>query len=104
MNPILAPGIRHFAGEDVVYKGHVIPKGTVLLANTAFLYYDSERFDSPFDFKPGRYLGHGLYSSEYAAISDPYKRDHFTFSTGRRTCPGARLAENSLNITLAGMI
>jgi len=104
MNPILAPGIRHFAGEDVVYKGHVIPKGTVLLANTAFLHYDPERFESPFEFMPERYLDHTLYSSEYAAMSDPYKRDHFTFSTGRRTCPGARLAENSLNIALAGMI
>ena len=104
MNPILAPGIRHFAEEDVVYKGHVIPKGTVLLANTAFLHYDPQRFDNPFDFMPERYRGHNLYSSDYAAMSDPSKRDHFTFSTGRRTCPGARLAENSLDIALAGIM
>ncbi|KAL7623785.1 hypothetical protein AAE478_005338 [Parahypoxylon ruwenzoriense] len=104
MNPILAPGIRHYAEEDVIYKNHVIPKGTVLLANTAFLHYDPERFENPFDFMPERYLNHALYSSEYAAMSDPYKRDHFAFSTGRRTCPGARLAENSLNIALAGIL
>ena len=104
MNPILAPGIRHFVEEDVVYKGHVIPKGTVLLANTAFLHYDPQRFDNPFDFMPERYRGHNLYSSDYAAMSDPSKRDHFTFSTGRRTCPGARLAENSLDIALAGIM
>jgi cytochrome P450 len=104
MNPILAPGIRHFADEDVAYKGYVIPKGTVLLANTAFLHFDPSRFENPFEFVPERYLGHALYSSEYAAMSDPYKRDHFTFSTGRRTCPGARLAENSLNIALAGLL
>ena len=104
MNPILAPGIRHFAEEDVVYKGHVIPKGTVLLANTAFLHYDPRRFDDPFDFMPERYRNHSLYSSDYAAMSDPSKRDHFTFSTGRRTCPGARLAENSLDIALAGIL
>ena len=104
MNPILAPGIRHFAEEDVVYKGHVIPKGTVLLANTAFLHYDPQRFDDPSDFMPERYRGHTLYSSEYAAMSDPKKRDHFTFSTGRRTCPGARVAENSLDIALAGIL
>ncbi|KAK4122073.1 putative O-methylsterigmatocystin oxidoreductase [Parathielavia appendiculata] len=104
MNPILSPGIRHYADQDVVYKGHVIPKGTVLVANTAFLHYDPQRFENPFEFVPERYLGHSLYSSEYAAMSDPYKRDHFTFSTGRRTCPGARLAENSLNIALAGIL
>lgn len=101
MNPILAPGIRHFASQDVVYKNRVIPKGTVLLANTAFLHYDPRRFEKPFEFMPERYLQHPLYSSEYAAMGDPNKRDHFTFSTGRRTCPGARLAENSLDIALA---
>lgn len=104
MNPILAPGIRHYADADVVYKNHVIPKGTVLLANTAFLHYDPARFEKPFEFMPERYLQHRLYSAEYAAMSDPYKRDHFTFSTGRRTCPGARLAENSLDIALAGIL
>ncbi|KAF1952595.1 cytochrome P450 CYP2 subfamily [Byssothecium circinans] len=104
MNPILAPGIRHYAAEDVRYKNHIIPKGTVLVANTAFLHFDPQRFDSPFEFTPERYLNHPLYSSEYAAMSDPYKRDHFTFSTGRRTCPGARLAENSLDIALAGIL
>ncbi|KAJ5751811.1 Cytochrome P450 E-class group I [Penicillium odoratum] len=104
MNPILAPGIRHYADQDVIYKNHVIPKGTVLVANTAFLHYDPARFEQPFEFRPERYLEHKLYSAEYAAMSDPYMRDHFTFSTGRRTCPGARLAENSLNIALGNML
>ncbi|KAK8055197.1 O-methylsterigmatocystin oxidoreductase [Apiospora rasikravindrae] len=104
LNPILAPGIRHYAAADVVYKGHVIPRGTVLLANTAFLHFDPRRFDGPFEFRPERYLGHDRYSADYAAMGDPYARDHFAFSTGRRTCPGARLAENSLGIALAGML
>jgi len=104
MNPILAPGIRHHTDEDIMYKDHVIPRGTVLLANTAFLHYDPERFENPSEFMPERYLHHDLHSADYAAMSDPYKRDHFTFSTGRRTCPGARLAENSLNIALAGIM
>ncbi|KAL8921016.1 MAG: hypothetical protein Q9208_005907 [Pyrenodesmia sp. 3 TL-2023] len=104
VNPILSPGIRHYADQDVVYQGRVIPKGTVLLANTAFLHHDPRRFADPLEFKPERYLHHTLYSSDYAAMSDPAKRDHFTFSTGRRTCPGARLAENSLDIALAGIM
>lgn len=104
MNPILAPGIRSYTSSDITYKGHVIPKGTVLLANTAFLHFDPSRFQDPFAFNPRRYINHKLYSSEYAAMSDPYARDHFTFSTGRRVCPGARLAENSLGIALAGIL
>lgn len=104
INPMLIPGIRHHADADIVYKDQVIPKGTVLLTNTAFLHFDPRRFDKPFEFVPERFLEHKLYSSEYAAMSDPYARDHFTFSTGRRTCPGARLAENSLDIALAGIL
>ncbi|KAI1174104.1 putative O-methylsterigmatocystin oxidoreductase [Nemania sp. FL0916] len=104
INPMLIPGIKHFTDADVTYKNHVIPKGTVLVANTAFLHFDPSRFQKPFDFMPERFLGYDLYSSEYAAMSDPNARDHFTFSTGRRTCPGARLAENSIGIALAGII
>ncbi|KAI1781372.1 putative O-methylsterigmatocystin oxidoreductase [Hypoxylon cercidicola] len=104
INPILSPGIRHYADADVVYKDYVIPRGTVLIANTAFLHYDPARFGNPHSFEPERYLDHALYSSEYAAMGDPYRRDHFAFSTGRRTCPGARLAENSLDIALAGIL
>ncbi|KAK3690575.1 cytochrome P450 CYP2 subfamily [Podospora appendiculata] len=101
INPMLIPGVRHYADADVVYKHHVIPKGTVLVTNTSFLHFDPTRYENPFDFTPERFLDHRLYSSEYAAMSDPYARDHFTFSTGRRVCPGARLAENSLDIALA---
>lgn len=104
INPLIAPGVRHYAEQDLVYKNHIIPKGTVLITNTSFLHYDPSRYDRPFEFMPERYLNHSLYSSEYAAMSDPAKRDHFTFSTGRRTCPGARLAENSLYIALAGIL
>jgi cytochrome P450 len=104
INPLIAPGVRHYAEQDLVYKGHIIPKGTVLITNTSFLHYDPSRYEKPFEFMPERYLNHTLYSSEYAAMSDPAKRDHFTFSTGRRTCPGARLAENSLYIALAGIL
>ncbi|KAK4235623.1 cytochrome P450 [Achaetomium macrosporum] len=104
LNPILVPGIRHYCDADVSYRGLIIPKGTVLLANTAFLHFDPRRFDEPFAFRPERYLDHPLYSADYAAMGDPSARDHFAFSTGRRTCPGARLAENSLGIALAGIL
>ncbi|XXG97470.1 hypothetical protein Hte_003772 [Hypoxylon texense] len=104
LNPILSPGVRFYTEKDVSYKSHVIPKGTVLLANTASLHYDTERFDRPFEFRPERYLDHSLYSAEYAAMGDWRRRDHYAFSVGRRTCPGARLAENSLDIALANIL
>lgn len=104
MHPTPFWGIKHYADADVTYKDYVIPKGTVLLANTSFIHYDPARYDDPFAFRPDRYLGHPKYSADYANQSDPYLRDHFTFGMGRRICPGARLAENSLNIALANLM
>ena len=97
-------GIKHYADADVRYKEYVIPKGTVLLANTSFIHYDPVRYNDPFSFQPERYLDYPKYSSEYAAQSDPYKRDHFSFGGGRRICPGTRLAENTLNIAVANVL
>ena len=97
-------GIKHYTDADVTYKDYVIPKGTVVLANTSFMHYDPSRYDAPDDFRPDRYLNHPSYSAEYAAQSDPDKRDHFTFGAGRRICPGTRLAENTLHIALANIL
>ncbi|KAI1486331.1 putative O-methylsterigmatocystin oxidoreductase [Biscogniauxia mediterranea] len=104
MHPTPFWGIKHYADADVTYKNYVIPKGTVLLANTSYIHYDPTRYDDPFAFRPERYLNHPKYSADYANQSDPYQRDHFTFGMGRRICPGARLAENSLNIALANIL
>ncbi|RYP57544.1 hypothetical protein DL770_010647 [Monosporascus sp. CRB-9-2] len=104
MHPTPFWGIKHYTDADVTYKGYVIPKGTVLLANNSFIHYDPARYEDPLAFRPERYLNHPKYSADYANQSDPYKRDHFTFGMGRRICPGARLAENSLNIVLANIL
>ncbi|RYP62691.1 hypothetical protein DL769_007198 [Monosporascus sp. CRB-8-3] len=45
-----------------------------------------------------------IVTAEYATMSDPLKRDHFTFGGGRRLCPASSLAENTLDITVANML
>lgn len=104
INPILTPGIRHYADQDVTYRGHVIPRGTVLVANTAFLHRDPARYKQPDEFRPERFIGWDLYSADYVALGDASRRDHFAFSSGRRVCAGAGLAENSLCIGLAAVL
>lgn len=96
--------LRHFTDNDVYYKGYVIPKGTAIVANTAAIHFDPKRYPDPDQFKPERYLDFTKRSIEYAAMADPYARDHFTFGAGRRICPGSRFAENSLTLALANMI
>lgn len=102
--PVPTWAIKHFADDEIVYKQHRIPKGTVLLANTSAMHYDQARYKEPYAFKPERYLNHSRSSAEYAAMADPYQRDHFTFGAGRRICPGSRLAENTLDITVANLL
>ena len=97
-------GIKHFSDVDVTYKDVVIPKGTVILANTSFLHYDPSRYDEPYDYRPERYLNHPKTSAEYAAAGNPWQRDHFVFGAGRRICPGMRLAENTVNLAVANML
>lgn len=96
--------LRHFADRDVVYKGYVIPKGTAIVGNTAAIHFDSVRYPDPFKFKPERYINHTKRSADYAAMADPYARDHFTFGAGRRICPGSQFAENALLLALANLV
>ena len=44
LHPTPLWGIKHYADADVTYKDCIIPKGTVLLANTSFIHYDPERY------------------------------------------------------------
>lgn len=90
--------------DDVVYKDWIIPKGTVVLGNTWALQYDPSRYHDPEAFLPERFLSHSKSSAEYAAMADPLQRDHYAFGTGRRICPGSRLAENTLNLALAHIL
>lgn len=96
--------IRHFTDADVVYKDMVIPKGTAIVCNTVALHYEPEKYPDPMAFRPERYINHTKFAGDYAAMSDPQARDHFTFGAGRRVCPGTRLAESNLALMLANVL
>ena len=88
----------------MVYKNYTIPKGTAIVGNTTAIHFDPVRYPDPISFKPERYTNHTKYSAEYAAMGDPYERDHFAFGAGRRICPGSRVAENALALSLANIL
>ena len=104
LRPVPVFGLKHFADEDVTYKQHSIPAGTVLLANPTAIHFDESRWEKPFEFRPERYLAYDRSSADYASAADPLARDHFTFGAGRRICPGVRLAENTLELAVAGIL
>ena len=104
LRPVTSLGSPHYTTEDLIYKDHFIPKGTVVAICQYAAHYDETRYENPDAFQPERYLGHTLKAGAYVAHPDPYQRDHFTFGAGRRICPGLHLAENSMFIVLAKIL
>lgn len=94
--PVNKFGMNHHLIEDDWFKGHFLPKDSVIMLNWWAIHYDEERYPDPGNFIPERYLDHKLPAADYIAIGDPYKRDHFTYGAGRRACPGVHVAEKSM--------
>ncbi|KAJ7757069.1 cytochrome P450 [Mycena metata] len=71
-----------------------IPKGTTVIANIWAITHDSEVYADPFVFDPTRHLGEN-------PQADPF---NFVFGYGRRVCPGATLAEDSLFLAISNIL
>ncbi|KAI7852762.1 cytochrome P450 [Circinella umbellata] len=85
-------GESHEVEEDVVWRDHVIPAGTTIVTNMYSMHTNPSIYKNPEEFIPDRFLEHTatMASSANAKVE---QRDHFNFGWGRRTCPGAHLAE-----------
>jgi len=104
LRPVTNIGTPHYTDADITYKQYFIPKGSTVSIQQYAVHYDPVRYPDPDAFRPERYLKHTLKAGAYAAASDPYERDHFSFGAGRRICSGIHLAENSIFIVLANML
>ena len=104
LRPAVVFGPLHKSTADIVYKDYFIPKGSAVGVATSAVHYDPELFHDPTAFRPQRYETDTLKAGASAAHSDPKKRDHYSFGTGRRICPGLHLSENSMFIVLASML
>ncbi|KAH8830592.1 cytochrome P450 [Flagelloscypha sp. PMI_526] len=84
--------VPHRSSQDDAFRGHFIPKGSLIIANIWGMNHDEAVHKDPMVFSPERYLP----SEERAVEPEPRKK---TFGFGRRSCPGAQLADANVYIT-----
>ncbi|CAA3012143.1 cytochrome P450 81E8-like [Olea europaea subsp. europaea] len=88
--PLLVP---HEASDNCKIQGYDIPRGTILLVNAWTLHRDPNVWDDPTSFKPERF--------EVGEVGPPKL---MTFGMGRRSCPGAGLAQRVVGLTLGSLV
>ncbi|KAK7029529.1 hypothetical protein VNI00_014406 [Paramarasmius palmivorus] len=98
----LVPLVPHSTSADMEYRGFMIPKGTLLFANTYGILHNPQHFHEPEAFNPERYLLHE-YGIQEGVDANSF-RDNIGFGYGRRSCPGLYLAENSVNLNTMNLI
>lgn len=105
-------GTPHASTESETYAGWTIPAGTTVLGNNWAINLNDEYYPNPHLFDPVRFLsaseraslGLGEKQPHAGSKTHPAKAGHSSFGWGRRICPGADLAANSLFIALAKLL
>ncbi|KLO18912.1 cytochrome P450 oxidoreductase OrdA-like protein [Schizopora paradoxa] len=90
-------GLPHVSTQDDIYRGYLIPKGSIILPNIYGFAQDPQRYKRPSEFIPERFIGGDRYGGKPAETDV----DEFTFGFGRRICPGNHLADATLFIVAA---
>lgn len=112
-------GTPHANSEADVYQGYYIPRGTTILANSWAINLNERYYPNPHHFNPLRFLPDDVSPAslsylpkDYVATTPqekgeaqhPSKDGQSSFGWGRRICPGAGLARNSLFIAVAKLL
>ncbi|KAJ7703909.1 cytochrome P450 [Mycena rosella] len=101
--PVDPISIPHRLIEDDYYEGHLIPKGSIVIANVWALNRDPEVYGPDAHlFNPSRYLDkEGNLTVVGAETKD---EGHHSFGFGRRICVGRYVANDSLFIDMASIL
>lgn len=104
-------GTPHASTETDRYEGWTIPAGSTILGNNWAINLNEQYYPKPHHFDPVRFLSDqdrlqlGIEKQPYVGErTHPAKVGHSSFGWGRRICPGADLAVNSLFIALAKLL
>lgn len=102
--PVSATGaIPHAPRQDDEFEGYHIPKGAGIVIAIWSANNDTDIFQNPRLFDPSRH-NQNLSLFEAATSPDYRNRDHWTFGSGRRMCPGIHVAEKTLFVSIARIL
>ncbi|EKM49741.1 uncharacterized protein PHACADRAFT_265393 [Phanerochaete carnosa HHB-10118-sp] len=87
--------IPHTSTQDVTYRGHFIPKDTVIVLNTHALTHDAARYANPDKLEPERHL-----KDQPTNVEPGYS----VFGYGPRACPGKTLAQQEIFLVVACLL
>lgn len=96
-------GLPHCTTEDDVFEGYTIPKGTTVLACVYSIHLREDDYDKPGEFNPDRFLANP-YGVKYEVSEDEGRRATYTFSVGRRMCPGEDFAKTIILTSAAKLL
>ncbi|GJE97683.1 cytochrome P450 [Phanerochaete sordida] len=93
-NP-LPLGVPHMNTEDATYRGHFIPKNSVIILNTTAMTHDASLYGEPNKFDPERHLKGTAKSTD---------QGYPIFGIGPRACLGKPLAQHEIQLAAAGIL
>lgn len=97
-------GTPHASTEPDIYQDFHIPSGTTILGNNWAINLNPAYYPSPHTFEPIRFLPTTDKNPFSPSTPHPSRTGHSSFGWGRRICPGADLAVNSLFIALSKLL
>ncbi|PIN03871.1 Cytochrome P450 CYP2 subfamily [Handroanthus impetiginosus] len=100
LHPIAPFNVPHVSTKDTVVGGYFIPKGSHVILSRPGLGQNARIWEDPLKYKPERHISD---ESRKVTLVD-HDLNMFSFSTGRRGCPGVLLGSTMVTILLARLI
>jgi cytochrome P450 len=93
---------------DIELGGYMIPKNTMIVANTPAIQMSPKHFNDPYRFNPDRFIKRTSSGVKQCPVSSLKPRSsNFTllpFGEGARGCPGKRVADIVINVVCANLM
>ncbi|KAH7838147.1 hypothetical protein Vadar_022559 [Vaccinium darrowii] len=100
LHPLAPFNVPHVSTADATVAGYFIPKGSHVLLSRPGLGRNPRVWDEPLQFRPERHLKE---DGSNVVLTDPDLKI-FSFSTGRRGCPGVNLGSTITVMLMARLL